>query len=40
VSSTKRRGFGELLERCEDILWKRGKVLAPGREPEFARPRY
>jgi GTPase len=40
VSSTRRRGFGELLERCEEILWKRGKVLAPGREPEFARPRY
>ena len=40
VSSTRRRGFGQLLERCEDILWKRGKVLAPGREPEFARPRY
>ena len=40
VSSTRRRGFGELLECCEDILWKRGKVLAPGREPEFARPRY
>jgi GTPase len=40
VSSTRRRGFGELLARCEDILWKRGKVLAPGREPEFARPRY
>ncbi|HYY52270.1 MAG TPA: GTPase HflX [Myxococcales bacterium] len=40
VSSTKRRGFGQLLGRCEDILWKRGKVLAPGREPEFARPRY
>src|SRR5947208_9848801 len=40
VSSTRRRGFGQLLERCEDMLWKRGKVLAPGREPEFARPRY
>ena len=40
VSSTKRRGFAELLGHCEDILWKRGKVLAPGREPEFARPRY
>jgi GTP-binding protein HflX len=40
VSSTARTGFAELLTRCEDILWKRGKVLAPGREPEFARPRY
>jgi GTPase len=40
VSSTTRRGFAELLGRCEDILWKSGKVLAPGGEPEFARPRY
>ena len=40
VSSVTRRGFADLLGRCEDILWKRGKVLAPGREPEFARPRY
>ena len=40
VSSTTRAGFAELLARCEEILWKRGKVLAPGREPEFARQRY
>jgi GTP-binding protein HflX len=40
VSSTTREGFSELLARCEEILWKRGKVLAPGEEPEFARPRY
>ena len=33
-------GFPELLARCEEILWKRGKGLAPGHEPEFVRPRY
>ncbi|HTO98913.1 MAG TPA: GTPase HflX [Myxococcales bacterium] len=40
VSSLTREGFPELIARCEEILWKRGKVLAPGAEPEFARPRY
>ncbi len=40
VSSTTREGFSGLLARCEEILWERGKVLAPGEEPEFARPRY
>jgi GTP-binding protein HflX len=40
VSSVTRQGFPELIARCEEILWKRGKVLAPGPEPEFARPRY
>jgi GTP-binding protein HflX len=40
VSSVTREGFPALLARCEEILWKRGKVLAPGREPEFVRPRY
>jgi GTP-binding protein HflX len=40
VSSLTREGFPELLARCEEILWKRGKVLAPGQEPEFVRPRY
>ncbi len=40
VSAVTRQGFSELLARCEDILWKRGKVLAPGPAPEFARPRH
>jgi GTPase len=40
VSSLTRQGFPDLVSRCEEILWKRGKVLAPGQEPEFARPRY
>ncbi len=40
VSSLTREGFPGLLARCEEILWKRGKVLAPGEQPEFARPRY
>jgi GTP-binding protein HflX len=40
VSSITKDGFPQLLARCEEILWKRGKVLAPGHEPEFARPRY
>ena len=40
VSAARRQGFGELLARCEEILWRRGKVLAPSEEPEFARPRH
>ena len=40
VSALTQDGFPELLARCEEILWRRGKVLAPGHEPEFARPRY
>ena len=40
VSAVSREGFRELIARCEEILWKRGKVLAPGAQPEFARPRY
>ena len=40
VSALKHDGFAELISRCEEILWKGGKVLAPGTEPEFARPRY
>ncbi|MGZ6143240.1 MAG: GTPase HflX, partial [Myxococcales bacterium] len=40
VSALTHDGFPELLERCEEILWRHGKVLAPGHEPEFARPRY
>ena len=33
-------GFPDLIARCEEILWKSGRVLAPGVEPEFARPRH
>ena len=33
-------GFPDLIARCEEILWKSGKVLPPGDEPEFARPRH
>jgi len=40
VSSVTRNGFVELLARCEEILWRRGKVLAPAGQPEFAPPRY
>jgi len=39
VSSVTRQGFVELVARCEEVLWKRGKVLAPGEQPQFARPR-
>jgi GTPase len=39
VSSVTREGFPELLARCEEVLWKRGKVLPPGEQPQFARPR-
>jgi GTP-binding protein HflX len=39
VSSLTRNGFDELLRRCEEILWRRGKVLPPGEQPEFVRPR-
>ncbi len=38
VSSLTREGFSELLACCEEILWKRGKVLAPAGQPEFAPP--
>jgi GTP-binding protein HflX len=38
VSAITKAGFPELLERCEHILWKTGKVLAPGETP-FERPR-
>jgi GTP-binding protein HflX len=37
VSAITKAGFPELLERCEHILWKRGKVLPPGETP-FERP--
>jgi len=40
VSAATREGFSALLGCCEEILWKRGKVLAPRGEPEFARPRH
>src|SRR2546426_665403 len=39
VSSVPRQGFPELLARCEETLWKAGKVLAPGEQLKFARPR-
>jgi len=39
VSATTREGFPELLARCEEVLWRRGRVQAPGPEPEFLRPR-
>jgi GTP-binding protein HflX len=39
VSSVTRQGFPELVARCEEVLWKRGKVLPPGEQPQFARPR-
>jgi GTPase len=39
VSATTKAGFGQLLERCEKILWQRGKVLPPGETPEFHRRR-
>ena len=39
VSATAREGFPELLARCEEILWRRGRVQAPGPSPEFLRPR-
>jgi len=40
VSAVTGEGFPDLVARCEEILWKRGRVLAPGAQPEFARPRY
>jgi hypothetical protein len=40
VSAETRGGFPELLARCEEILWRRGRVMAPGAEPEFVRPRH
>ena len=39
VSATTGEGFPELLARCEEILWRRGRVQAPGPEPEFLRQR-
>ncbi|HEX4383931.1 MAG TPA: GTPase HflX [Myxococcales bacterium] len=39
VSAVTRAGFPQLLEKCEKILWQRGKVLPPGETPVFERPR-
>ena len=39
ISAATKEGFSELLTRCEQILWKRGRVQAPGAEPEFTRKR-
>ena len=39
VSALTGAGFPLLLQRCEQILWKSGKVQAPGDEPEFLRKR-
>ena len=39
ISSTTRDGFPELLTRCEELLWRGGKVQAPGADPEFLPPR-
>jgi len=35
VSALARGGFPDLLERCEEILWRRGRVQAPGDEAAF-----
>ena len=35
LSATTRLGFDKLLQRCEEILWRSGKVQAPGAETEF-----
>ena len=40
ISSLSKDGFPDLLAKVEEVLWQRGKVLAPGQQPEFARPRY
>jgi GTP-binding protein HflX len=39
VSATTREGMPELLARCEEVLWRGGKVQAPGMVPEFLPPR-
>jgi len=39
VSALTGQGLPQLIARCEEVLWQRGKVLPPGAEPEFARPR-
>jgi GTP-binding protein HflX len=35
VSALERRGLTDLLARCEEILWRSGKVQAPAGEAEF-----
>ena len=40
VSATTREGFDDLLARVEDVLWKKGKVQAPGAIPEFLPTRH
>ncbi|MFL5424127.1 MAG: GTPase HflX [Myxococcales bacterium] len=40
VSATTSEGFEDLLARVEDVLWKRGKVQAPGAVPEFLPTRH
>ena len=40
VSATTREGFDDLLARVEDVLWKKGKVQAPGAVPEFLPTRH
>ena len=44
VSALSRTGFPELLARCEQILWRQGRVLAPGDSDggvaTFEPPRY
>jgi len=40
VSATTREGFDDLLAHVEDVLWKRGKVQAPGAVPEFLPTRH
>jgi GTP-binding protein HflX len=36
ISALERRGIPELLARCEEILWRSGKVQAPGADEEGA----
>jgi GTP-binding protein HflX len=35
VSAETREGLPDLLARAEEILWREGKVQAPGEVPEF-----
>jgi GTP-binding protein HflX len=40
ISALTRDGLQALLARCEEILWREGKVQAPGEEPEFLPARH